>query len=384
MKQAFYLYILSLKSFWHRLRYDFAQELVIGLSSIVLMGLFYYIVKDFLNSEIKQLSYKMYQSFSLVVGLLLLILGAGLPGFRLATEWKDEHSFVRIAQFLGETKSNCYWYWCFRMPTVLLIFYLPCLWLVCTSLVPWLATSPGKLMLLFVSMFVFSASVFCLRVFVGSSELLKKDKKNTIILPFFQSPVSAMSCWKLQQLLTRNRLSMMCLSIALVFCLLNAYLSLHQIPFVASVGASASAGLFTAAALAFQFAEDIRHSWVEKNFAVSHRQYDRSIKWTTLLIASAVALANTVLWRLATTGSWDLFGVDLAAKLFFITFIPPWVLPYVLFQIDGKRPLITWLSVILSSLLLVTAVYAHILALGLLPIVAYYGNQSQEGRFYRV
>jgi len=52
-------------------------------------------------------------------------------------------------------------------------------------------------------------------------------------------------------------------------------------------------------------------------------------------------------------------------------------------QIDGRRPAVVLLTSILVGLFIGTAIVAHPLSVGLVPILRYYGAKSQDGRYYR-
>ena len=67
----------------------------------------------------------------------------------------------------------------------------------------------------------------------------------------------------------------------------------------------------------------------------------------------------------------------------FITFTPVFLVPFAIFQIDGRRAIIQVMSIILASIFICTGIYASLFSIVLLPVVAYYGINSQDGRFYR-
>ena len=69
--------------------------------------------------------------------------------------------------------------------------------------------------------------------------------------------------------------------------------------------------------------------------------------------------------------------------IFFLAFTPAWLLPRLFLQIDGRKTLVQVFAIILVSLFLNTGILATPFLLLGLPIISYYGDQSQENRFYR-
>lgn len=383
-KRAFFLYILSGLSFFHRLRYDLAKELVIFCSSAILCSLFYYIISDFLKSEIYLLSQSMSESFSLVLALSFLSLVSVFVAFLLAKEKEDKNSYSNMAFMLGEDRGTLKIYHFFKTPSLMLFFFIPTWLLIFLHFYPQLSPNfPYIALTMVLSSYGLSKlklGYFRSKPLINAEPLNEEHRRP--IHSAEKSKVMWILGWKLKTL-SRNRIAKFCLLLSLLFSCINAYLHAHHIPFVASLGCSLWVGILAACALAEQSAEDIRCAWMEKNHGVSHEQYLTALRLNVTLVSMGVALIHVLIWLMADLNNLDSLSWFLGLKLFFITSIPGWLLPELIFQIDPRRPLINIITISLASLLLGTALYASWFALGLLPFISHYGNTSQKGRFYR-
>ena len=87
-----------------------------------------------------------------------------------------------------------------------------------------------------------------------------------------------------------------------------------------------------------------------------------------------------------------LFGIIISAssaltffniKVVLAGLIPIYLMSALSMQIDAKRPVIQMATGFLISLFLVTAVFAHIASIILVPFVEIYARQQQLNHFYR-
>ena len=72
-----------------------------------------------------------------------------------------------------------------------------------------------------------------------------------------------------------------------------------------------------------------------------------------------------------------------ASKVGAIIVTGPTITPFLMFQMEPRRPVITWIALIIINLFLGTAIFAHWLAILFLPILAYYAGNYQTSRYYR-
>ena len=120
LRRAMVIYRLSLLSFIHRLRHDFARELVIGFCGFILLSLFYYIFNDFLNEEVKNISGPMRQFFAEILAYVLTGIGMVAVIRMIRNELSDPRSHGRSFAQLGESRSVIFLYLCLRIPSLIL------------------------------------------------------------------------------------------------------------------------------------------------------------------------------------------------------------------------------------------------------------------------
>ena len=73
----------------------------------------------------------------------------------------------------------------------------------------------------------------------------------------------------------------------------------------------------------------------------------------------------------------------IALKAAVIGVLPIIITPWLVFQIDARRPAISIMILIIVSIFVATAVLAHWAGLVILPFLRYYALKTQEARFHR-
>lgn len=368
---------MSIKSFFHRIWNDLARELVIAICSMVLASLFYYIFNDFLNVEIKQLSDKMQESFGSSLAYFLHLIAAIYCGRKIRDEKSNPHSIGNAFLALGENPNILKAYWGLRIPTILILYYTPTWFISQRILVNWpLNTS-------YYVFFLMCCASALSTVFLKKSTILHTSPIyfKSPLCTKMQDPSRALLSWRVKQLLLRNQLSQFCIGLSILSsCLFFLLPDIGPINFLISL----VSGLYLAFAFIFQCTLDLKHSWIEKNFGVSHQQYLYNIIIISIGCGLSGACCNSLCYLFA-----HLFhplGQEFWQTLiagFFITFTPVFLVPFAIFQIDGRRAIIQVMSIILASIFICTGIYASLFSIVLLPVVAYYGINSQDGRFYR-
>ena len=129
---------------------------------------------------------------------------------------------------------------------------------------------------------------------------------------------------------------------------------------------------------------------------MSHGQFIRAYEFISWLLGGFYALAGAGLYlvtsRIGGTNSSAIGPHELhdlktllnhSGKVFCITLLPFLTAPWLMFQIDVRRPWISAVVSLLVNLFVGTALLASWLSVILVPILRYYGLQSQNGRFYR-
>jgi hypothetical protein len=358
------------------LRYDLIREIVIGICSLILLGLFYYVFNDFLNTEVKSISLTMRDRFAEVLSWVLVIGAAFAAGRWIRRFFLNPHSLWKTTFLLGESPQTRKILAVFHIFLVLLLIY-GSVWKLIDSI--FLPLSVFKILnwtwiMMLVSFF---ASVL--------KETPDSNKKRDLRIHKSLSAKQAMIWWRLELVLKRNRLTQFCFVLFLLCTVLLTLVAYLSLPFVTVYVLTFWGGFLGACALCFQFAEDLQASYLEKNTGVSHDSYLRVLFSVSLIIGSVLGLIQGVAWVL-TNLMFHSVNVDTvlnAVRIFFLSAVPCWIVPAILFQVEGRRALLSILVTFLVGLFVTTAIYASWFALALLPLIAYYGFTSQVGRFYR-
>ena len=375
--RARYLNYLSYSSLIKRIRYDLAKEAVIGFCSLIIISLFYYIFNDFLNTEIQKISLKMRDSFAEYLANVLLIVTAIAAGRSVRNEKFDDRSCGNAFKFLGEDPKVIRKFWMLRIPSKVVLFYVPS-WFIClNSLVDWQWT---RIVAYLFGMLVIST----LLIFYPGSTTVETEvvaSRKSILSNHPYSASAALLQWRLKQMLQRNRLAQIFISISLGFSAFLAALSHPIEPFV--IFLSMLSGLLMAFAVSFQIASDLSYSWIEKNLGVSHESYLGTLFKLSVILGSLSGAASMGFFGINTLINGIGLNWSLLIKVFFIGLTPSFLVPNIIFQIDARRTFIQVLNIILASLFVSTAIFANLAGVLLLPLIAYYGVSSQQGRFYR-
>ena len=143
-------------------------------------------------------------------------------------------------------------------------------------------------------------------------------------------------------------------------------------------------GIFLSLSICTQVSREIRDSWIEKNCAVSHRDYLASIECTSLKLSTMAILCLGIPLSLLylildpeNTTYLNILMISVNA------IIPSFLVPYLIFQIDPKENYIQVLLISFVSFIFISALLIHWGFLAIAPIIRDYGYKSQNNRFYR-
>lgn len=376
MKKVSFLLGVHTLSFFHKLRHDLIRELVVAFCSLILLALFYYVFNDFLNSQVKNISLPMRERFAETLTWILILASSLGVGRILSASFHNPRSLFRSTLFLGETPRVRHLLGLFHILCVLIVIYTPVWFLIYKVLLPW-----SFYKILTITLFMSILSLCTSRISPPSYD----EKKKELRLHWSRSSQHALLEWRLQLLFLRNRLAQFCFLLFVLCSFMLFAAGVFSLPFVAAFALSFWGGFLASCALCFQFADDLESSRLEKSSGVSHQSFLMTLFTLALLVGSLMGTVNFVFWILSHS-LWHTLNVETctdALRIFFITALPSYIVPAVLFQIDGRRPVLSILASFLISLFITTAIYASWFALALLPLIAYYGFTSQEGRFYR-
>ncbi len=370
-----YLLGIHLLSFFHKLRYDLARELVIGLCSLVLVSLFYYVFNDFLNIEVQRLSPLMRDRFAESFAWFLFAIGAFACGRLIRTFFSASQTLYKTLSFLGESPKN---------RTTLAVFH--CLATIALVFIPIVLFSHYKLVKWTFYQYIKSSAVIVSILICTSLLSTKRATQSKEWVPSQKlAPLSVLVIWRLRQIFLYNRITQFCFIIVIPFLGLIGAIAYFRLPFVGAFAVSYWVGFLSSCALSFQYAEDLEASWIEKNSGISHKLYLNNLFVVAGIVGILTSTCVALTWILGDClqNEFSILTCTNALKLFFISAVCPWLVPAVLFQIDARRSAISILSSFLIGLFLASAIYASWLGIALLPLVFNYAYTSQEGRFYR-
>lgn len=381
-KRLFLLYVLSLKGFFYRLRFDLGREITVAISSAAIFFLFFYIFNDFLNVEVRSLSEPMRESFSFWLSNTMFLIVSIIAGRKINAEKHDPASFVESSNLLGESPKTTKYLWLLRQATIILVSFVPAWFINQNYLYPY-----NGLTKLYVTLSMLALSYIAYK-FKTSDALKTNDTEKPLLAETLMGPEKAMRVWRLKQMFFKNRLTQTCFSFAFLFSLMLGWASFHKAPMFVLVLITFMAGVMTASALAFQVSEDLEYSWAEKNLGISHESYIQTLSSIGYRLGFLIALISLITWitgallNLKTLQLEQQLLLD-GLKIAIITWVPSALVSSLAFQIEARKPAVTITSIFLTSLFIITAIFAHWLGLILVPVLIHYAKQYQSGRFYR-
>lgn len=369
MHRALRLYLGTIVQFFRRIFYSFAVELVVGLCGIILLALFYYIFSDFLNNQVQEISAALATILSNTLAAILLLIAAVTCGNQLSANQYHQEHLAQVAKRLGENPRTLRFFSLLQTASVVLVFYLPTLLLVKAGFVTWQARTNAEVIsvMLIITAFSWWIASRRQRAFYDSTRM---HHHHLLLAKTYRNPLVTMVVWRIKQIAFRNRRAQFLLLIALGCALVNGCLLSWGYPHALIVVLGNFCGLTVGAALIVQIAQDCRSSWIEKDCGVSQREFFNTLQVLGFIFAGismvmqALSIGFAVLLGARAVGIEGIFFVQIMA----ITATGPFLVPYLALQIDGKRAGLQTLTLVLVSLLFITAIFAHFVSIALLPL----------------
>ncbi|WP_141735373.1 hypothetical protein [Oligoflexus tunisiensis] len=350
-----------------RIRYDWGRELVVIASTGILLGLFYYMFRDFLQDKLNDLPTSLRELIATRLRAVVM-LGLGLwVGGRLSNLYRDEPGWAHFALRSGED------------PQVVRAFRLG-----------------QSLLLIAVSYGIFgyffqpelSLQIGSLALAGATFAFMRYRKESTgpqnlkpILRDAPESRADTLRNWRWFQIVQRNRLCRLCLVISLILQLSIAVMHGLGWPLFLTVLATMMASALLAWALAFQLEDDMRAIWFERQLGCSHEEFVKVYEHISWRLGLGLALLSLV--SILVTGVPGRVPLGEWIKLLPIAALFPLITPAIMFQVAPERPLLQILITSLIGLFLGTAIYAHILSIVLVPIAITYAKNYQKDNFYR-
>lgn len=371
----------------HRLRYDFIQEFVVFLCSAIIFSTFLYIFDDFLNEDIAQVSKLLRNQLAGPCLIVAWCLATTLTYRLLKAEITDDTSWSSWAARQGECPAN----------VRSLLFWRSVMISVAIHSVFWLATYHLLLPLTVAQIVVGEGVLICvvwaLLTMRGSVTAQTQTQPQHRSLVFKDITTSnprqrhrALFRWRWMQIKYRKRSHQLILGFSMTFAATAGFVAAKQLPLFAAWILCFSAGNLASWVIAFQAADDLDFAWSERCLGVSHDDYIgiyRTIaRSLTILLAAGAIITGAItsayygnVGETALSTSW--------LTLVFTLSVCPLLMPDLLLQVDGHRPVIQITMVTLFGLFIATAVFAHPLGILLVPLLKYYAAEVQKNRYYR-
>lgn len=380
MSRAIKLMKISVAGVLNRLRFDLARELVVLLSGAVVLATFGYIINDFLNVQISGLSHVMRDRFAEPVAGAVMILASFYAGAVIRRELSGQETVSRAAAFLGEQPSVLRTYHLLFVLLTVTVLHATAWWLTTSYLMrpSWIMRAAWEALMLLTT--VASTYWYRERAKVREHAVSRWLESGAIK----KSRTYAFARWRLSQMFMRNRTARACFVVALCFYALLIPLQAGGIPFFASVACAILAATVAASSIFFQLSEDLNYAWAERTMGISHSDFCRGYQYLGYTLAALLVptCVGTYVTGGLVFGRSDVTpGSMLTLALMSIT--APVMAPMLMFQIDGRRPMINMVLLAIGAMFVGTAVFASPFSVILIPILGYYAQGSQAGRFYR-
>jgi hypothetical protein len=382
MSRSIQLYLLNIVSIVRRLRYHVVAELVIALCSAVLLALFFYLFGDFLRSQTHGISQLLVDRIASSLGLVVLTVSAGHCGHTLALLQHRSEQVAQLAARLGEEPRVLRTFYLLMIPSLLTLYFLPSLAVVSGVFPATFAFT--SLPALIAGMLVLTGLSWGMNSYhERSNKLLQQATVQRGLLTVAPAnSVITMGLWRIKQMIFRHRRAQYFLGLAVLLTVLNGWWSLKPGPVLMSACLAFLSGLAASQALILQIAADSRCLWLEKDCGISHRQFFHALELLGWSVSGGSAIVTAGVLLVATLVGNSPRAGDHLLQMSLIAATCPLLVPYLALQIDIKRWGVQAISVVLLGILLATAIFAHILAGILIPVVIYYGRSSQKDRFY--
>jgi hypothetical protein len=359
-----YLYFRVVFGLWRRFVADWAKEATVLICAAVLLWTFVTIFDDFLNTEIKTLSNAMRDRFAEVLATGLFAV-ASLASGLASRGWRDSLSST-FPERIGESQTNSRLYNGLAIASIIgagngLALVIADRYLV-TGWWQWSLLAA-----------LFSALIAALPIAALGTTLRPKDRR------FFRNRRTAIFAWRFWPLITRNRSSQIALACAVGGVAFGAYGYRLQLPSNVVAAILMFAGYGVAAAITFQCADDLKHSWFEKLLGLSHEEFASAYNQVSYVVGVLFAILSGAL--LGAIGMhWDIETIGRASLL---SAIPALFTPWIVLQIDGRRPFIPIITMVLCTLFIGTAILVSWFGVLLVPVFKYFAEAQQKDRYYR-
>jgi hypothetical protein len=359
-----FLYCRVVFGLWRRFVADWAKEATVLICAAVLLWTFVIIFDDFLNTEVKNLSEAMRDRFAEVLAVGAFALASITSGLACRA-WRRSLS-AAFPDRIGESAAYSKFFNILTVTSIIICGNGLALLIVDRYLIsgwwPWSFVAAAL-----------SAVLAALPMKQTATAARPRDRR------FFRNRRTAIFAWRFWPLLARNRSSQIALACAIAGALFGAYGYRLQLPSNVVAAILMFSGYGVAAAITFQCADDLKHAWFEKLLGLSHEEFAAAYNLVSYTLGFLFAvLAGALLGAIGMRWDWEAI---LRACL--LGAIPALLTPSIVLQIDGRRPFIPIITMILCTLFIGTAILVSWFGVLLVPVFKYFAEAQQKDRYYR-
>lgn len=369
MKKFIYIYLTWLKSLFHKVIANLGKELVVATCTAVLLGLFFYMFTDFINSQLATIPLETQNRVAAIFSYIIVSIAAIMTIKNVRLENSDAHfSFTGWLIRIGESPNSVRAFKLFRGISISSIYHLIAIYILNRYLNYTLNET----------FYAFTATSFTFSTATGLLLKVSTRKRETLrnVIP------SGKLAWRLNIIFKRNNYSKNLIRLATLFSILFLSKIVVLSPLY-SWSIFFLIGLFSSFAVYIHLADEIASSWIEKNAGMSHANFIKLTLFTSSIVGIYTSLTAAFIY-VCSHYLFDLnINLPLLIQFIFTSMVPVLVVPNVILQIDARRATVNIMSGFLISLFICTAVLAHVASILIIPLLFYYGQSTQVDRYYR-
>ena len=431
------LFFIWLKAIFRQFFFNIADNIVVLLSSLAILSLFFYITSNFINQKLividLSLSYKAKTFFCYLITLLNFLQAVFICSKEDVANFKAEKNNknsadilylnhgISLGRFALRQAASNYQLIVYKFLRSIFIVYG--IFLSGYLIVYYLFDINSKWHDLFHLIFSFVSLIFSNVVF-GS--LLSKIKNNIIFYSYFkylknykfiqrilvnflilrlnnllkvsklfQENTLIVFNWKLRFLFIYTPYAKILLLVSIICSFSSFFISLwaEELQLILAVFLCATINCFV---ICYSESYWLKSSKYEKLCGMSHANYIKSLKlvsyclsfiafmcvFVSLILAWMFSSSLSDIFDINVNNNLNLFNIIMIFKFAVIAAIPCVLLPSFLLQIDGKKSAVNTILIFIISLFLATLIYVNILCVLLLPVIIIYADNYQLNRYY--
>lgn len=367
------LFAMTWNQLGRKIRHDLARELTVASCFAVILATFSYVFGDFLFSQLQQISKSIFAAGLGLAAAMIAVISGYLAGRKMDFYRRTPKSLGNFLRWIGSPPDDIYFARALHDAIAVIISGTPLLLFIFKSPI---ASGPSAIALV----------LYLAALGLGYSGILNFQQPNLevkTILKGSQSPSAVLFRWRWNALVSRNRAARLSLVLAAVCLAGSGLMAWLNFPFFAIALITLLGGIQASMAIPALFKEDIVSSWLDRSIGISHQQICKVYDRIGLVLGGSYGTIAAALVGFSALNGESLWIALDSVKAGLIGFTCPYLVPGILMQVDGRRPLIQFLIITILGLFIGTAILAQPVAVIILPILKYYLDEAQHNRYYR-